>query len=148
MTSTLLTVSRFMAETRRARCWPWPFVVRDRNLAFLAAIPRRDAFFLGVLRRRLLDHRAHDRLVGLGPVSDDVPLRSVPLHELDRAAAFVVHARDLERLHESGRPELLDAGIVDVQMLQAPADLVASHRLALAELALRGADSLGGDDAE
>ena len=31
---------------------------------------------------------------------------AVPLQELDRAAALVVHARDLERLHQAARAEL------------------------------------------
>src|SRR5215472_5166322 len=113
MTSMLLTFRRFTVETRRARCLPWPFA-RMGSSAFLAAVARSDAFLLGVLRGRFLDHRTHDRLVGLGPVGDDVPLRSVPLHELHRTAAFVVHARDLECLHEPRRAELLDAAVVDV----------------------------------
>ena len=37
----------------------------------------------------------------------DLPLLAVPLLELHRAAAFVVGAGHLERLHEAGRAELL-----------------------------------------
>src|SRR5215468_9122097 len=109
----------------------------SRPLAFLAAIPWSDAFFLGVFRRGLLDHRSHDRLVRADPVGDGVPLVAIPLQELHRAAALVVHARHLERLHEPGRAERFQLLVVDVEMLEAPADLVACHRLALAELLLR-----------
>src|SRR5215831_8870908 len=151
MTSMLLTFS--MMETRRARVPTLALSFdesfrRNRGLAFLAAIPRGDALLLRVLRRGLLDHRAHDGLVGLGPVGDDVPFLPVPLHELHRAPALVVHAGDLERLHESGRAELLEAAVVDVEVLETPADLVPRHGLALAEMALGGADRLRGDDAE
>src|SRR5215470_605246 len=110
----------------------------SRPLAFLAAVAWGDAFLLGVLRGRLLDHRTHDRLVRADPVGDGVPLVAIPLQELHRAAALVVHARHLERLHEPGRAERLQLLVVDVEVLEAPADLVAGHRLALAELLLRG----------
>src|SRR5439155_265010 len=59
----------------------------------------------------------------------------------------MVHARHLERLHQSGGAELLQALVVDVQVLDAPAYLLAGHRLALAELRLRRADRFRGDDA-
>ena len=68
-------------------------------------------------------------------------LLAVPLQELDRAAALVVQARHLERLHQAGRAELLQALVVDVQVLEAPAHLLAGHRLALAEALLRVADA-------
>src|SRR5688572_13763926 len=68
---------------------------------FLAAIARRDVLLLRVRRRRLLDHRAHQILVGLDPVGDHLPLLAVPLLELHRTAAFVVGAGHLERLHEA-----------------------------------------------
>src|SRR6267378_4007468 len=136
------------ADTRRARAPALALYTRESPSAFLGAIAQRDALFLGVLRRRLLDHRPHDRLVGADPVGDGVPLRPVPLEELHRAAAFMVRARHLQRLHETGRAELLEFLVVDIEVLQAPADLVAGHRLALAEMLLRGADRLGGDDAE
>src|SRR5687768_2698241 len=54
---------------------------------FLAAIARRDVLLLRVRRRRLLDHRAHQLLVGLDPVGDHLPLLAVPLLELHRTAA-------------------------------------------------------------
>src|SRR5687768_7087835 len=118
-----------------------------KRLLLLGAVARRDALFFRVLRSGGLDHGAHDRLVGLDPVGDHVPLASVPLQELDRAAALVVHAGNLERLHQPDRAELLQAFVVDIQVLDAPADLLAGHRLALAEARLRGADGFRGNDA-
>src|SRR5687768_17776184 len=117
-----------------------------RKSLFFCTIPGRNAFFLGVLGRRRLDHGAHDRLVGRDPVADDLPLLTVPLLELDRAAALVVEARELEGLHEADRAELLQALLVNVQVLQGPAHLLAGDRFALAEALLRLAHRLGGDD--
>src|SRR5216117_3709998 len=112
----------------------------SRRSFLLRAVARRDALFLGVLRGGGLDHRPHDRLVGGDPVGDHLPLLAVPLQELDRPAPLMVHARHLERLHQSGGAELLQALVVDVQVLDAPAYLLAGHRLALAELRLGRAD--------
>src|SRR6266498_4625092 len=134
MTSMLLTERKGL---------PSPGIVSG---LFLGAVARRDPFLLGVGGRGLLDHRAHDRLVRLDPVGDDVPLLAVPLLELDRAAPLVIHAGDLDRLQESNGAELLQALLVDVQVLQAPAHLLASERL-LAELRLGGADRLRVQDA-
>src|SRR5919108_4932478 len=92
-------------------------LVSSSSLLF-RTVARRDALLLRVLRGRGLDHRAHDRLVGSDPVADHVPALAVPLQELDRAAALVVQARDLERLHQADRAELLQALLVDVQVLQ------------------------------
>src|SRR5688572_33019788 len=84
-------------------------------LFLLRAVARGDALLFRVLRGGGLDHRAHDRLVGRDPVGDHVPLAAVPLDELDCAAALVVHARDLERLHQPDRAQLLQALVVDGQ---------------------------------
>src|SRR6266542_7153562 len=113
---------------------------------FLGAIARRDAFLLGVGGRGFFDHRAHDRLIRFDPVGDDVPLLAVPLLELDRAASLVIHAGDLDRLQESDGAELLQALLIDVQVLQTPAHLLAGQRF-LAELRLGGADRLRVQDA-
>src|SRR5688572_10502716 len=126
---------------------PRPLPIPSSWLLLLRAVARRDSLFLRVLRRGGLDHGPHERLVGLDPVGDHVPLAAVPLQELHRAAALMVHARNLQRLHQTDRAELLQALIVDVQVLDAPAHLLAGDRLALAEAPLRSADRLGGDDA-
>src|SRR5437667_7915164 len=107
------------------------------SLLLLGAVTRRDSLLLRIRRRRFFDHRADDRLVRLDPVGDQLPLLAVPLLELDRSAAFMVHAGNLDRLQEVEGAELLQAFLVQVQVLQAPSDLLARQRL-LAELRLRG----------
>src|SRR6266852_8034167 len=115
---------------------------------FLRTVARGDALLRSVFRRGLLDHGPHDRLVGADPVGDRVPLRAVPLQELHRTPALVVHAGHLQGLHEAGGAELLELPVVDAQVLQAPADLVAGHRFAFSEFLLSGTNGLRGDDAE
>ena len=63
--------------------------------SFLGAVTGRDPLLLRIRRGRLFDQRAHDRLVGLDPVGDDVPLLPVPLLELDGAAALVISVLQL-----------------------------------------------------
>src|SRR5690242_14761637 len=102
---------------------------------FLVAVAGSDVVLLGILHGALLDHRANQRLVRLDPVSDDLPLGAVPLLELHRPSALVVGAGDLERLDEAGRPQLLEPGVIDLDVLQSPANLLPGERL-LAELPL------------
>src|SRR4029450_3183440 len=113
--------------------------------AFLCAVALGDVVLLGLLPPPLLDQRTDQLLVGLDPVADDLPLRSVPLLELHRAASLVVGAGDLQRLDESCRPDRRDPRRVEVQVLQTPADLLAGERL-LAELALSDPDRLDRHD--
>src|SRR5678816_2131957 len=109
--------------------------------AFLGAVSLGDVVLLGVLRRALLDQRPNQLLVRLDPVTDDLPLRPVPLLELHRATALVIGAGDLQRLDEVGRPDGRDPRRVEIQILQPPADLLTGERL-LPELALRHPDRL------
>src|SRR5712692_8499390 len=111
-------------------------------LLLLGAVTRRDSLLLRVRGSRVFDQRADDRLVRLDPVGDQLPLRAVPLLELDRSAAFVVRAGNLDRLQEVVGAELLQALLVQVQVLQAPAHLLARQRL-LSKLRLPCADRLG-----
>src|SRR5262249_36075134 len=83
--------------------------------------------------------------IRVDPVADRVPLRAVPLLELHRAAALVVRARELDGLEQAERAQLLQARVVDVQVLEAPAHLFTGER-ALAELRLRDADRLDVQD--
>src|SRR5687768_423640 len=124
---------------------PAPFA--PYALLFLRAVARRDVLFLRVLRRGSFDHRTNDRLVRRDPIRDHLPLLAVPLLELDRRAALMVHAGDLERCHQADRAQLLQALLVDVQVLERPAHLLAGHRLAFAEACLRVADAFRRDDA-
>src|SRR5882724_9131943 len=149
MTSMFWTASSAcmaMAQKKTADAESAVFAVESRLKVF-AAVARGDALFLGVLRRIRLDHAAHQLAVGLHPVGDHLPLGAVPLLELDQARAFVIQARHLERRHQARGAELLQALVVDVEVLDAPAHLLAGDRLALAEFGLRVADRLGGDDA-
>src|SRR5919197_147450 len=113
----------------------------------VVAVARVDALFLRVLRGIRLHLGTHELAVRLHPVRDDLPLRAIPLLELHQARAFMVQARYLERRHEADGAELLQALVVDVEMLDAPAHLLAGDRLALAELLLGDADRLYRDDA-
>src|SRR5437762_1586745 len=65
------------------------------RLGFLPAVARRDVLLLCVCGRGILDHSADELTVGLDPVGYHLPLLAVPLLELHRAAALVIHARDL-----------------------------------------------------
>src|ERR1700687_2879462 len=71
-------------------------------LRLLRTVARSDVLLPSVFRRRLPDHCAHELLVRLDPVGDHLPLVAVPLLDLYRAAAFVIGAGHLQRLHEIG----------------------------------------------
>src|SRR5712692_3718220 len=131
MTSMLLTESRGFGGP------PGP-----PPLSLFGAVTQADSLLLRVRGRRVFDHRTDDRLVRLDPVGDQLPLLAVPLLELDRSTAFVVRAGNLDRLQEVVGAELLQALLVQVQVLQAPAHLLARQRL-LSKLRLRCADRLG-----
>src|SRR5690349_13013167 len=147
MTSMFWTVSSACAAIKKRRMLSPPFFGSPAWLQVFSAVARRDALFLRVLRGVRLDLGAHQLAIGLHPVGDHLPLGAVPLLELDQARALVVHARDLERRHEARGAELLQALLVEVQVLDAPAHLLAGDRLALAVLRLRQADGLDRDDA-
>src|SRR3954467_12879312 len=136
-------IAAWLINEKAARRRPWS----ADSLLFLGAVARGDALFLRVLRGVFLDLGAHELAVGLHPVGQHLPLGAVPLLEFDQARAFVVQARHLEWRHQADRAQFLQALLVDVEVLDAPAHLLAGNRLALAELVLRVADRLGGDDA-
>src|SRR5581483_2618229 len=83
--------------------------------------------------------------VGVNPVADRHPLLAVPLLEAHRAATLVIRARQLDRLQQTERAELFQAMVVDREILEAPADLLAGER-ALAKLGLRGSNRLDVED--
>src|SRR6266404_4242174 len=120
-------------------------VSSTRRSGFLAAVARSDVLFLRVRSRRLLDHRPHQLAIGLDPIGDHLPLLAVPLLELDRSAALVIRAGHLDCLHEPGRAEVFQARLADLQVLDAPAHLLAGQRL-LAVFLLCLADRFDGDD--
>src|SRR5438132_10442055 len=114
------------------------------SLLLLAAVALRVPELLALFDGGRLDLRAHDVLHGLDPVRDDVPLLAVPLLDEDGAAALVVVARDLDRVGEALHPDLFEALVSQVQVLEVPAPLVGLGRHPLDPL-LRGADGFGGE---
>src|SRR5262249_45116770 len=101
----------------------------------------RDVLFSRVFCRRVLDHGCDHVVVTDVPVGRDLPVLAVPGLDAPGARAFVVGARHLDRLEHVLETELLEAVGADVQILETPAHLLASHRL-LTELLLCGADPL------
>src|SRR5262245_47652464 len=92
-------------------------------------------------RPRCIDHGCDHVVVTDVPVGRDLPVLAVPGLDAPGARAFVVGARHLDRLEHVLKTELLEAVGADVEILETPAHLLASHRL-LTELLLRGADRL------
>src|SRR5437764_12599470 len=86
-----------------------------------AAVAWLDTFFLRVLRGVAFDFVAHQLAVGLHPVADHLPLRAIPLLELHETRALVVKAGHLKRRHQADGAEFLQALVLDVQVLDAPA---------------------------
>src|SRR2546430_16503187 len=114
------------------------------SLLLLAAVALRVPELLALFDGGRLDLRAHDVLHGLDPVRDDVPLLAVPLLDEDGAAALVILARDLDRVGEALHPDLFEALLGQVQVLEAPAHLLGRGRLPPGALH-RGADGFGGE---
>src|SRR5678816_4241 len=114
---------------------------RRQPSAYFRAIARHDVFLFGVLLGRLFDHRPQQFIVALDPVGHIDPLRAVPLVDARHARAFMIVARELQRLHEATEPELAQPRLIEVQVLDTPAHLLARERL-LAVLRLGGANRL------
>src|SRR5439155_10240291 len=111
-------------------------------LLFLRAVAHRVAELLRLLDGGPLDLRPDDVAHRSDPVGDDVPLLAVPLLDQHGPAALVVLAGDLDRMREALHAELLEPLLGQVEVLEAPAHLLAGERL-VAELRHRGADRLG-----
>src|SRR5262245_53464730 len=105
-----------------------------------------DLLLRRILRGGVLHHRGEDIVVSLVPVGGDLPVGAVPGLDAAGAGALVVGAGHLDRLEHALETELLDAVGAEVEVFQAPADLLAGHRL-LAEPLLRGADRLDAEHA-
>src|SRR6185369_16931837 len=132
-------VRREAAHPARLPGTPGRLSFRARGLAFLRAVARRDLLFRRVLAGSLLDHLAHHRAVAGHEWRDLLEPRAVPHLELDHARALVIHAARLDRREEPGGAQVLDAGLGEIEVLEAPAQLLGRHHLALAELVLRDA---------
>src|SRR5438093_160822 len=112
-------------------------------LVLLAAVAHGVPQLLALLDCGRLDLRADDVTHGRHPVGHDLPLAAVPLLDQHGAAALVVLAGDLDRVREALHAELLEAGVGQVQVLEAPPRLLPGDRL-VAEPGHRSANRLGG----
>src|SRR5438309_3011903 len=142
MTSTLFTASSASAAVRVSTI---EVIAASLNqayasgirLAFLRAVARGDLLLAGVLGGAILDHLSHQRAITGHVVGELREFRAVPLLELDHARPFVVETARLHGREQSGCTELLQARLVEVDVLEAPAHLLRCHALALAVLVLR-----------
>src|SRR5271165_5633725 len=89
-------------------------------------------------------HRTQQRLIRRQPVRDEAPLLAVPLLDPHPGATLMVGAGQLHWRDKTFESQLLDALVVEIQVFQSPAHLLASERL-VAELTLRGANCLDDD---
>src|SRR6476620_8384190 len=116
--------------------------IKPRRSALLGAVARGDLLLGRVLGRLLLDHRVEDRKIGLVVAGDHLPLLAVPLLDARNVGALVVLTAQLDRADHALEAELLDARGGQIEILEAPANLLAGHRL-VAVLLHGGADRLG-----
>ena len=139
MTSMLLT---------RAACGAVLALIRWSRRACLSSPSQQSRgvifFSFAYFGRAVFDHRLTSLLVRLDPVGDEVPLLAVPLLDARPAEPSWSAQDTLIGAHQAVEAELLEPLVVEVQVLEAPAHLLAGHRL-VAELALRGADRLDDD---
>src|SRR5947209_10633705 len=112
-------------------------------LLLLGTVAHGVAELLPLLDGRGLDLRADDVAHGRDPVRHDGPFLAVPLLDEHRPIALVILAGDLDRVREALHAQLLEPLLGEVEVLHAPADLLAGERL-VAVFRHRGADRLGG----
>src|SRR5262249_27453630 len=134
MTSMLLTANS-------GRAAPFPALTA---LLLLAAVALCIAELLALLDGGGLDLRADDFLHRLDPVRDDVPLLAVPLLHENRPRALVVLARHVDGMRELRHPQLFEPLVGEVEILEAPANLLGARDLPLGALHPR-ADRLDGE---
>src|SRR5690242_20785617 len=123
MTSTLFTASSASAAVRISTI---EVIAASLNqayasgirLAFLRAIARRDLLLRGVLGGAILDHLAHQRAITGHVIGELREFRAVPLLELHHARPFVVEAARFYRREQSECAELLQARLVEVDVLE------------------------------
>src|SRR5579859_5852834 len=129
MTSMLLTErSAPLASGRVARCSAALSALKSCRLRLVAAVARRDVLLLGVFQCRFLVHRIEQIVMRLDPVGGELPMLAVPLLDADEPVAAMVLARELDRRDQPLGAKLGDAGGGDVEILEAPADLLAGQR--------------------
>src|SRR6516225_6681895 len=101
----------------------------------------RDLLLGRILCRGLLDHGRDHAVVASVLVGRDLPVLAIPGLDAPHARTLVVGAGYLDRPQLALEAELFDAFGGEVEVLEAPAHLLAGERL-LAEPLLRGADGL------
>src|SRR5262245_26267075 len=99
----------------------------------------RDLFLGRVLCSGLLDHGRNNGIVARDPIRRDIPFFAVPGLDAACPRAFVICARDLDRLQLVLEAELLEPLRSQVEIFESPSDLLAGQRL-LAKFLLRCAD--------
>src|SRR5881396_4143900 len=114
------------------------------RLLLLGAVALRVAGLLALLDGRRLDLRADDVAHRRNPVGHDGPFLAVPLLDEHGPVALVVLAGHLDRMREAFHAHLFEPRLGEVQVLHAPADLLAGERL-VAVSRHRGADRFGGE---
>ncbi len=102
--------------------------------------------FGGVFVRRFLDERPQELAIRFDPVRLHVPFLAVPLLKLHGARAFVIGARNVDRRQQAGRAQLRYPLIVEVEVLEAPLDLLPAERM-FSEMILRDAERFDVQDA-
>src|SRR5439155_651935 len=90
--------------------------------------PGGKLLFGRVLGRRLLDHRRDDGIVGRDPIRRDIPFLAVPGLDAAHSRAFMVLAGDLERLQLVFEAELLQPFCSQVEVFEAPPNLLTGQR--------------------
>src|SRR5262245_63750476 len=111
-------------------------------LLLLRAVAHRVLELPALVDRRRLDLRPHHLAHRRDPVGDDAPLLAVPLLDEHRAVPLVVLAGNLQWMGEAAHADLVQALLGEIQVLEAPAPLLAGERL-VAELRHGRADGLG-----
>src|SRR3990170_2357310 len=101
-------------------------------LPLFRAVTHGVSELLALVHRGGLELGAHDVAHGLDPVGDDVPLLAVPLLDQRHPVALVILAGDAERAHHPFHAHLLEPLLREVQVLEAPAHLLARERLVAA----------------
>src|SRR5262249_27009485 len=86
-----------------------------------------DLLLGGVLCSGLLDHGRNNGIVGRDPIRGDIPFFAVPGLDAARPRAFVISARDLDRLQLVLEAELLEPLRSQVEIFESPSDLLAGQ---------------------
>src|SRR3954470_14577863 len=140
MTSMPLTSRRVFCGFTVFGCWLLPafegrsFPVRSR-LAIRRCAPVHLLVGQVFLRTRL-HHWLDDLFIRLVPLIRELPLLAVPGLDAGPGGAHVVLAGGADRPQHAGEAQLVEAFLVQAQVLQAPAHLLAGHDLAFAEALL------------